>query len=271
VTTGWDVRNGLVAATAVRSTEIVDALGVLDEKALGEPSHLPGWSRLTIACHLRYGAEALCRMTEAAIAGQPTSYYPDRREVQRSQTLRPLPAESPMDVVTSLGERSTELDRAWRTVDDQTWKIDVVEPRDNPDLGTIELARLPLLRLTEVEVHGSDLGLGLDDWSELFVRVALPMRLEWINTRRSNHRDFDADLDGSWLIVATDGPIYKVTVKGTRVESRPAESTSSARATIEASSRDLLALMVGRRLRHDPGLSGDIEFAEAFRRAFPGP
>jgi uncharacterized protein (TIGR03083 family) len=270
VTTGQEV-HGLVTATGVRTAAIVEALSLLDEETLGEPSELPGWSRLTIACHLRYGAEALCRMTGAAIAGEPTAYYPDRREAQRSETLSPLPTESPLDVVASLGEHSTALERAWRGVDDQTWGIDVVEPPDNPDLGTIELSRLPLLRLTEVEVHGTDLGLGLDDWSDLFVRVALPTRLNWFNTRRTNHRGSDSDLDGSWLLVATDGPVYKITVKGTKVESRPAESTASARAVIEASGRDVLALMLGRRLHREPDLRGDIEFAEAFRLAFPGP
>jgi uncharacterized protein (TIGR03083 family) len=251
--------------------EIVEALSIIDEQALRAPSQLPGWSRLTIACHLRYGAEALGRMTSATIAGGPTSYYPGGRDLQRPSTLRPRPEERPMEVVASLGERSAALDRTWRMVDAQTWGIEIVEPQDNPDLGTIQLSRLPLLRLTEVEVHGSDLGLGLGDWSDLFVRLALPMRLDWINTRRTNHRDFDADLEGAWLVVATDGPIYKVTVEGSRVESRPAATSSSARAVIAASSRDLLALLMGRRPIDEPELSGDIRFAEGFGRAFPGP
>lgn len=55
----------------------------LDDLALEAPSQLSGWSRLTILCHLRYGTQALRRMTIDALAGRETSYYPLGREHQR--------------------------------------------------------------------------------------------------------------------------------------------------------------------------------------------
>ena len=147
----------------------------------------------------------------------------------------------------------------------------MTEPDDNPDLGTVSLARLPLMRLTEVEVHGGDLNLDLSPWSEVFVSAALPFRLSWLNTRRTNHREVDDSLEGSWLLVATDGPTFRVAVRGRRVESHPADSTAAATAVIEASSRDLLALLLGRPLVAGARLRGDVAFGEAFSRAFPGP
>ncbi|MEY2431282.1 MAG: maleylpyruvate isomerase [Acidimicrobiaceae bacterium] len=261
----------LVTAVEQRTAHIVDTLDAVDDDALLAPTDLPGWSRLTIACHLRYGAEALCRMTGGAVAGESTAYYPGGREQQRPLTLLPYPGERPIDVVTSLAHHSDELSQAWFSLDEDGWRLEVTEPVDNPDLGPLSVARLPLLRLTEVEVHGSDLGLGLDDWSELFVRVALPVRLDWLNTRRSNHRGFDASVAGSWLLVATDGPTYLVTVTGSTVESHPATSSSPARAVVEATSRDLLALLLGRSFRTPPRVSGDVAFGHAFGRAFPGP
>jgi len=90
-----------------------------------------------------------------------------------------------------------------------------------------------LLRLTEVEVHGSDLDVGLDDWSAAFVETALPFRLDWLNSRRSNHRAVDEGVQGSWLLHASDGSTYLVSVKGASVESRPADPSAPARATIE--------------------------------------
>ncbi len=266
-----DLNRQLVAATAARTSQIVEALGLLSEEGLLSPSRLPGWSRLTIACHLRYGAKTLCRMTRASLTGQPAAYYPGRRNRQRPHTLAPHPGERPGAVVASLAIHSDELERVWSSLDRHGWASMVVEPDDNPDLGAVELARLPLLRLTEVEVHGSDLGLGLDDWSDLFVRVVLPMRLDWLNERRSNHRDFDERLEGSWLLIATDGPTYRISVNGTTVESHPADPSSRARAVVEASSRDLLALLLGRSLRGTPRLTGDTAFARAFTQAFPGP
>jgi hypothetical protein len=97
------------------------------------------------------------------------------------------------------------------------------------------------------------------------------MRLDWLNTRRANHRDFDAGLEGSWLLVGTDGPTYRVSVEGTGVESVPADPTSPSRAMIRATSRDLLALLLGRPFRQPPIVTGDVAFGEAFASAFPGP
>ena len=222
-----------MTAATLRTEAIVGALGRLDDDALRAPSELPGWSRLTIACHLRYGAGALARMTRATLAGQPTAYYPEGRGRQRPGTLVPADGESPGDVAATLAGHSRDLDEAWSSLDGRAWSLAVVEPQDNPDLGPSDLARLLLLRLTEVEVHGSDLGLGLDDWNDLFVRVALPMRLDWLNSRRANHRDVDQSIEGSWLLVATDGPSYVVTVRGERVESFPAGPTSASDASSE--------------------------------------
>jgi maleylpyruvate isomerase len=178
----------LVAEVRRRTDEVVAALDGLGDDGLRSPSALPGWSRLTIACHLRYGADAFGRMTAAAREGRPAAYYPGGREATRPATLEPSPGESPADVVASLAAHSAALDGAWQGMSAGEWDAVVREPDDRPDLGPLPVARLPLLRLTEVEVHGSDLDLGLDDWSDAFVRAALPFRLDWLNTRRTNHR-----------------------------------------------------------------------------------
>jgi uncharacterized protein (TIGR03083 family) len=266
-----DLYRRVVGAIADRSADIIGALGSMSEDALLCQSDLPGWSRLTITCHLRYGAEALNRMTRATLAGEPAAYYPQGRAAQRPATLVPLPGEQPAAAVASLARRCAELQDTWAPLPAAAWSLEVAEPSDNADLGSIDLGRLPLLRLTEVEVHGSDLGLRLPDWSEHFVRVVLPMRLHWLNVRRANHRRFDATLNGAWLLVASDGPVYRVRVNGTEVESRPAEPTSPRNATIEATSRDLLALLLGRPFRTPPVITGDVRFGEAFASAFPGP
>ena len=272
----------LVAGTDPSFTHVIDALGYrsrrvteslreLAEDELLQPSELPEWSRLTIACHLRFGAEALARMTRATMAGHAVAYYPEGRDRQRPRTLEPLSGESPAEVVESLALRSEQLYQLWSELDASAWGVTVREPPDTRDLGPIPLGRLPLLRLTEVEVHGTDLGLSLGDWSKLFVDTVLPMRLSWLNDRRANHRAFDADLQGSWLLVATDGPTYRVSVDGPRVESQPAGRDSRARAVIEATSRDLLALLLGRPLVVAPAIGGDVGFGRSFSQAFPGP
>lgn len=258
-------------AATHRSTDVVGALRDLTTVALSQPSLLPDWTRLTIACHLRYGAEALLRMTHAAVSGERASYYPEGRTAQRPRTLEPGFGEEPQEVVESLHRLSTELDQIWSELDDGAWDREVTEPDDNPDLGMVRLSDLPLLRLTEVDVHGCDLGLGLDDWSDLFVKAALPSRLLRLNARRTNHREFDRTLQGSWLLVANDGPTFMVSASGNVVDSRPAEPKAKTTAVIEAPSRDLLALLLGRPFIETPQIRGDVEFGSAFQGAFPGP
>jgi hypothetical protein len=210
-------------------------------------------------------------MTRSALQGVPVAYYSEGREAQRPLTLVPHPGESAHDVVESFALLSDGIDEEWSAIELAAWDVEVVEPKGNSDLGPIRLGRLPLLRLTEVEVHGTDLGLNLGDWSELFISTVLPMRLEWLNIRRANHRAFDTELEGSWLLVANDGPTYRVSVDGTKVESRPASPQSRARAVIESNSRDLLALLLGRPLNSPPVIMGDIVFGQSFSLAFPGP
>jgi hypothetical protein len=235
------------------------------------PSGLEGWSRLTIACHLRYGAGAFLRMTEGALAGTPVAYYPEGRDAQRPGTLVPAAGESPRSVVDDLAATSDALHGRWAALGAEAWRRQVEEPEGNVDLGTVELARLPLMRLTEVEVHGTDLDLGLSDWSRTFVDSALAFRLHWLPTRRSNHRAVDPSVEGSWLLVATDGAAHLLTVEAGVVSVTDADRTNPSGAVIEGSSRDLLALLLGRPSVRALQLSGDVALAGAFGRAFPGP
>jgi hypothetical protein len=164
----------------------------LDDVAWHQPSRLPGWSRLTILCHLRYGHAALRRMTLDTSAGRATSYYPQGRARQRACTLQPRPGERSVDVVADWRSTGADLDAVWSTLDDAQWSIEVVEPADNPDLGTVPLGRVALARLA------------------------------WLEKRRTNQRGFERSICGSWLLSATDGPQWWVAVDDERVESRPA-------------------------------------------------
>jgi uncharacterized protein (TIGR03083 family) len=265
-------RAGELARTARLSTQrLLAALREMDDGDFAAPSQLPGWDRLTIVCHLRYGCRAMLRMTRDATSGRDTAYYPEGRDAQRPATLRPSPGERPTDVLDDWASAAADLDREWAAVDSDGWRTDVVESLDNPDLGTIPLARLALARLTEVDVHGTDLGIGVGDWNPTLIEVALPVRLRWLSTRRTNHRSFDRTLRGSWLLESTDGLRWLVAVNRDSVESRPALDDDIALATIRGSNRDLLALLLGRPQRQPLATSGNIAFAHTFEKAFPGP
>ncbi len=261
----------LADAVWSRTADLVAALSPADPSVLRGPSTLLGWDRQTIVCHLRYGAVTSRRMTADALAGRPTSFYPGGRSLERPGTLVPALGERAGDLVSSLAAESAHLRDAWAALSVEQWQAEVREPADNPDLGRITLADLAVSRLTEVEVHGTDLDLGLDDWSEVFIVHALAARIGRLPTRRTNHRPVDPAVQGRWLLRSLDGPCWLLSVSGDRVAASPAEPDAVADACIDGSSRDLLALLLDRPTTRPLSVVGDADLAASFGRAFPGP
>ncbi len=256
-------------AARSRTEDIANALGALG--SLSNPTRLPEWTRLTVACHLRYGAIASYRMTHDILSDREASFYPGGRLVQRPGTLVPEPGEGDQQVVASLRQESTKLHDSWARLSESEWQTTAREPAANPDLGETTIAGLALLRLTEVEVHGSDLDLGLCDWSEVFVKSALPFRIGRLASPRSRDRAIVSGVQGSWTLVATDGPSWRVSVSGDEVTTELVDSPGRSDAVIEATSRDLLAILLGRPLVDGHTDRGGTDLAGEFARAFPGP
>lgn len=261
----------IVKAVSARHREIADRVGHVGADVLRAPSLLPGWDRLTILCHLRYGARASRRLTDAAPSGRAAAFYPEGREQQRPATLRPGDGESVRDVVTSFDSLSRHLDEAWATVTEDQWRITISEPPGKVDLGPVTLGAVALLRLTEVEVHGHDLDLGLSPWSETFVAAALPMRLQWLPVRRSNHRAVDRIVNATWLLATTDGPTFLIRARGADVEVSETDNGDGVDATISGTARQLLAFVLGREPLGGLTIGGDTAVAHGFLAAFPAP
>jgi len=256
-----------------RTEEIVGALQAEDargESWAATPSLLAGWTRLTVACHLRYGARACRRMTSESLERKETSFYPAGRATQRPGTLVAAEGESSSDVLASLLAQSRRLHELWSGLSPSQWQTRATEPAANPDLGAIPLGVLAVLRLTEVDVHGVDLDVGLSDWSELFVRVALPVRLAMLASRRRDPSLSNPGVEGSWKLIGDDGLCWVVSLRDGVVNSEPADPDATADAEIRSTSRDLIAMLLGR--PRDPGvLSGNAELARSFTKAFPAP
>jgi len=255
-----------------RTDELIGAARALSDDDLERPSGLPGWSRLTILCHLRFGATMTARMTRATIDGQPTAFYPEGRELQRPRTLRPAPGESPRQVIASLAQLSLELADVWVGCSAGVWD----QPTRDSDNGG-RLPRMPLtvgdlalLRFTEVEVHGSDLGIGLRDWSTEFVEATLPRRVSWLGRRTPPRLHESASLPMTWILAATDGPSYSVRIEpDTQTSAEVVPFTAAAHHRIEGTSRALLAVILGRLEAHDR--RADDPAIASFRQTFPGP
>jgi uncharacterized protein (TIGR03083 family) len=260
----------IVEAVRTRHLELVSLLRECDQRVLTDPSELPGWNRLTVVCHLRYGAEANTRMTRDILNGFPTAFYPEGPE-QRPATLTPRSGETFREVITSLEEASTILDTLWETLSGSEWEKPLIEPGGKEDLGSLTLGHLALLRLTEVEVHGTDLDIGAADWSEEFVRAALPMRVHWLARRRPHPQYADYSIQGTWVLEAVDGEAFSITASsdGVRVQSENTSGVEGAR--LRGTRRDLLGFLLGRISTEDLEVSGNAELASCFHPAFPPP
>ena len=257
-------------AVKERHNDLVSLAGDCDEEFLAAASKLPGWSRLTILCHLRYGGEASARMTRDILNGAPTAFYPEGPE-QRPATLVPRAGESARDVVASLAESATILDRLWEAVDDSEWESPLIEPHGNTDLGAITLGHVAVLRLTEVEVHGTDLGIAASDWSEVFVRAAFPMRVHWQADRRPHPEIADHSIGGTWVLAPDDGEAYSITASPDGVEVRMGDTVGTEAARLHGTRRSLLAFLLGRTPIETLDVSGNSDLAPRFHQAFPPP
>ncbi|MFJ8014645.1 maleylpyruvate isomerase family mycothiol-dependent enzyme [Streptomyces sp. NPDC096339] len=135
---------------------LLTAVAKLDNAALAEESHLPGWTRGHILAHLSRNADALVNVFEG-------------RPMYESATARDADIER--DAVRPLEEQLTDLrDSAARflatTETDQDWSR-TVELRG----GVTDLAsNVPFRRWVEVDLHHVDLNIGyeLDDLPDEF-------------------------------------------------------------------------------------------------------
>ncbi|OKK19779.1 mycothiol maleylpyruvate isomerase [Streptomyces sp. CB00455] len=135
---------------------LLAAVAKLDNGAVAEESHLPGWSRGHILAHLARNADALVNVFE----GRPMYESASARD-----------ADIERDSGRSLGEHLTDLrDSGARflatTEPAQDWSRTVELRNGVTDLA----ANVPFRRLIEVELHHVDLNIGyeLADLSDEF-------------------------------------------------------------------------------------------------------
>lgn len=246
-------------ATARLVAAVREQLHLLDG-----PSLLPDWSRVTVLAHLRYVAEAMSRITAAALSGRREDMYPGGRDRDRPGTLVPRAGETVESLVESLESTADDLSAGWQRLSASDWDLSVTD-RDH---GEVALSRFLALRLTEVEVHSVDLGLpGLDGWSETFVETLLPLRFGWLGSAR--HRgDADHNLNGSWILTDRE-TAWLVQASGDDAVAGEVATARSADCRLIGTRRDLLALLLGRPAEVER--LGLPELAHGFKAAFPGP
>jgi maleylpyruvate isomerase len=148
------------AATALLHAS---ASQVSDQQAR-EPSLLPGWSRGHLLTHLARNADSLRNLLTWARTGVPTPQYSSQQE--RNDGIERGAARPAAELLADLAESAAALDAAAMSLPAKAWAADV-----GLHAGWYTLWR----RLTEVEIHHVDLGLGYGpaDWPEAFATYSL--------------------------------------------------------------------------------------------------
>lgn len=239
---------GVLDRVAKRSEEIHRALAGLSPEQLEQPSALEGWSRLALVCHLRYGAQATRQMTVAGLSGRAASFYP--AEQQRAATLRPGPNETPCDVIASFGRESELLHEVWQRVALADWSLPVFELGETASELSMDLTRLALLRLTEVEVHGTDLNAGLGPWSTVFGPAVIALTASLIESWPGGA--------GMWLLRPHQAAEQTVVVNPDgSAEGRPVQSGDVADVVVTGPPNSMVAVLLGRAPTSSLDYSGD--------------
>jgi maleylpyruvate isomerase len=146
------------------------AAGLSDEQAAA-PSLLPGWTRGHVLTHLARNADGLARGLRSARTGDGTTVYASReaRDADVEAGARRPAAVLAADVRDAAAAFAREAAR----MPDEAWAAQI---RRIPGSEPFPASAIPLLRLTEVEIHHVDLAAGYSyrDWPRELVADTLP-------------------------------------------------------------------------------------------------
>jgi maleylpyruvate isomerase len=210
------LRARVAAATVVLRTS---AERLSDEQAR-EPSLLPGWSRGHLLTHLARNADSLRNLLTWARTGVKTPQYSSPQE--RSEGIERGAGRPAAELLADLDESAAALDVAAAGLPEAAWAAQVGTPWGHA--GWFTLWR----RLTEVEIHHVDLGLGYSpaDWPEAFATYSLEQTASQFADERSP----------ALVLRASDAPVV------VRI-GPPADQPAT---TVTGPARALLAWLTGR-------------------------
>lgn len=160
---------------------VVAVEGMSEEEAAG-PSLLPGWTRGHVITHVARNADALRNLLYWAWTGVETPAY--RRASQREADIEEGAGRAVDDLRDDLAESAEAFAAEAEMLSDAAWRHDV-RMFDGP---VFSAALILPRRLTEVELHHTDLGLGYKaaDWTPRFAALRLPEPMaSWREERKS--------------------------------------------------------------------------------------
>lgn len=175
-------RAELLNVLRIATHRLVVAVEGMSEEEVAEPSLLPGWTRGHVITHVARNADALRNLLVWARTGVETPAY--RRRSQRAADIEAGAGRSVDDLRDDVAESGEAFAAEAEMLTDAAWQQEV-RMFDDPAFRAVLI--LPR-RLTEVELHHTDLGLGYKaaDWTPRFAALRLPEPMaSWRDERRS--------------------------------------------------------------------------------------
>jgi maleylpyruvate isomerase len=157
-------------------------LAELTDTQVRQPSLLPGWTIGHTLSHIALNAEAFVRVAKGLAAGEVGSMYPTSES--RDAAIEAGANRSAEEILAHCQAAHAELLAIWSTLTaDQ-----ILSGQANrvPGTPTFPATNIPLARLREVEVHGSDTGLAvltIAQWSSAYVDADLPIQFATVASR----------------------------------------------------------------------------------------
>jgi maleylpyruvate isomerase len=144
------------------------------------PSLLPGWTRGHVLSHLARNADGLASLLRWARTGEQTPMYPSQEA--RDSAIEAGAGRPAAELAADVRESAAALAAEAARMPDDAWTAQV---RRTPTGDPFPASAVPLMRLTEVEIHHVDLaaGYGYRDWPREFVTDTLPAVAESFRER----------------------------------------------------------------------------------------
>jgi maleylpyruvate isomerase len=161
-----------LAGIAVGHARLARTLEGLTDDQRRAPSHLPGWSRGHVLAHLAGNAEAVSRLCQGLIDGEPGVMYPGG-PTARNEAIEIGAERSAAVLAQHVRSSAAEFEALLPQVSNEAWSAGTVRgvTREWP------ATNLPWMRWREVETHTVDLDLGVEfnDLSTDYLRAELEL------------------------------------------------------------------------------------------------
>ena len=186
-------------ASAVVLNRTVDAL---TDEELAAPSLLPGWTRAHVVAHLALNGQALARVLDAVLRGEPAAMY--ESDEQRDTEINEHSGDGPDVLRDRLLAATTRFGDAVAAMDDEAWGGSFTRLPSGPSWPA---ATIVATRRREVEIHHVDLGAAYThhDWPDDFVAELLDV----VSIDRADAGPFRlraTDLGRDWTVGSESGP-----------------------------------------------------------------